>query len=465
MRGAVPLILQVCLWRCSLAISLSRGQGNATDEVKSTPRSQGSRGLSFLQQADDVGEEDPAELPACSCNCCNVAARRPDEVFAGASIKCSLSSDSQREACSHECVAPADDKILRFASEQVLDHQRYCFFECKPAEGVKSPLQTQCIALEASEAKQVVDKDGNALDPAIVYASSRQKQQSLIAAHASPAPAPGVSPQAAATAAQAAGKHAKVASQAAFSVAARVRDKEASLAGSLWSRLQTMAFSAYGTVADIHESANTAEAAAESAAEAAASAAEALKQARASSWSKANIAADEAVVRTRQDASAKMQLMLDPPKTLRERAAEAAADASMPYLHEAANLQAVVGQYSDTAKQLAEQGMDEKEKAASLRMEAQQIRNAAGIVGAGENIAVQDWDKRIANQKAELKLSEARAHLRQAEFLSQQRDKVLGRMHYAGRAIPLYKEYAEAAAVSGAYNSNPAWVPMGYQSR
>eukprot|EP00931_Biecheleriopsis_adriatica_P061356 TRINITY_DN36892_c0_g2_i1.p1 TRINITY_DN36892_c0_g2~~TRINITY_DN36892_c0_g2_i1.p1 ORF type:complete len:436 (+),score=122.35 TRINITY_DN36892_c0_g2_i1:96-1403(+) len=106
----------------------------------------------------------------CSCDCCNVAKRRPDERNGGASVKCALGEGHSRALCSGECSPAAGDSVLApVAQDGVVDYSRFCFHECKPAKGLTSPIATQCLALEASQAARLVDADGNPMDPAFLY--------------------------------------------------------------------------------------------------------------------------------------------------------------------------------------------------------------------------------------------------------------------------------------------------------
>mmetsp|Transcript_62558 Transcript_62558/g.116320 ORF Transcript_62558/g.116320 Transcript_62558/m.116320 type:complete len:453 (+) Transcript_62558:107-1465(+) len=422
------------------AVAAKRRQGNS---------------LTFLKRGRDVSDDDSA-LPPCSCNCCNVAPRRPDEVSAGVLVKCSANSvsDHSSDVCQSQCMASNNDHILSFSSGQVLDHQRFCFFECKPAEGKHSPVHTQCIDLEEEEAKQAVDKNGDALDPAFLYEHAAAPKRAALLGKA-PAPAAAMTPAEASKLISDSAKQATDSGKAALATAGEVRDKEAVYAGKLNARLLSgkdpaapRAFNAYGSVLDVHESAETAEAAAESAARAAKDAEEALEQARGAAWLRAHRAADEEVDRVRKEASEKREAMLNPPKTLRERAQEAATDASMPYLKQASIMVSVVHQYNETAMQLSEQGVHEVQQATALRIEAQELREKFNITE--NNVNPHDWDKLIASRKADLLLAEAKAHLMQAKFTSEQQTKVLGRMNYLHRAIPLYQQYAKAAAVSAA---------------
>lgn len=107
----------------------------------------------------------------CSCECCSVAARRSDERTAGASVKCAPAAGHSSVTCSEQCTPTTDDKLLGLVAEdQLLDYSHFCFYECKPADGVQSLVSTQCLALDAEEANQVVDSNGNAMDPAFLYA-------------------------------------------------------------------------------------------------------------------------------------------------------------------------------------------------------------------------------------------------------------------------------------------------------
>lgn len=63
------------------------------------------------------------------------------------------------------------DKLLNAHSneDQVLDYQRFCFYECKPAKGIFSPPRTACVELDDIDVTRSLDKAGNAMDPATIY--------------------------------------------------------------------------------------------------------------------------------------------------------------------------------------------------------------------------------------------------------------------------------------------------------
>jgi hypothetical protein len=73
--------------------------------------------------------------------------------------------------CSEQCSTSQDDKVLQ---EETVDSLRFCFFECKPAEGAAAPEESQCIAFTSAEAAHIVNPAGNAVDPAFLYSAATQ---------------------------------------------------------------------------------------------------------------------------------------------------------------------------------------------------------------------------------------------------------------------------------------------------
>merc|ERR1719161_771881 len=86
--------------------------------------------------------------------------------------------------CANQCQPPAGDRLLHIRGN-VLDYQRYCFFECKPAEGPSAPVSTQCIALDFKDVEKVANQ-GQARDPAIIYQAARHKASLVSAKKADP---------------------------------------------------------------------------------------------------------------------------------------------------------------------------------------------------------------------------------------------------------------------------------------
>jgi hypothetical protein len=133
-------------------------------------------GEGFLQQRSAVTNSDDGSTsgsqPTCSCDCCDVAIRRPGELSFGAGVKCTSSDSHNTDLCGDQCSPPKHDKVFK---DEVVDSERYCFFECKPAAGGNAPESSQCIALTEKEAEKVVDPDGNPIDPAFLYSPAIQR--------------------------------------------------------------------------------------------------------------------------------------------------------------------------------------------------------------------------------------------------------------------------------------------------
>mmetsp|Transcript_32885 Transcript_32885/g.71766 ORF Transcript_32885/g.71766 Transcript_32885/m.71766 type:complete len:368 (-) Transcript_32885:139-1242(-) len=127
------------------------------------------------------------DLPSCSCDCCGTVRRRPDEVVGSAAVKCAPAGGHSSDVCGGAQCSSTNDALEH--SEGQLDYQRFCFFECKPALGLASFPETQCIALDATDLRLVLDVNGNPQDPAVVYARlpqastvSSSPDQALVAA-------------------------------------------------------------------------------------------------------------------------------------------------------------------------------------------------------------------------------------------------------------------------------------------
>jgi len=106
------------------------------------------------------------DQPSCSCDCCDVVRRIPGEIQFGAGIKCSPSVQHSSDMCGAQCSPDKEDTVLKDA---VVDFERFCFFECRPAAGPKAPEKSQCVAFNELEAAKISDKDGNPMDPAFLY--------------------------------------------------------------------------------------------------------------------------------------------------------------------------------------------------------------------------------------------------------------------------------------------------------
>lgn len=134
-------------------------------------RGQNARDSANSQSSDGSSEEPP---PTCSCDCCDVTIRRPGEISFGAKVKCTPSSQHTEDMCGAQCSPAKEDKILQ---DDIVDMQRFCFFECKPAAGAGAPVSSQCVALADEEVSKVIDPAGNPIDPAFLYSQPLLNQQ------------------------------------------------------------------------------------------------------------------------------------------------------------------------------------------------------------------------------------------------------------------------------------------------
>jgi hypothetical protein len=69
--------------------------------------------------------------------------------------------------CQPQCSPDKSDKVLR---DEVVDLERFCFFECKPADGPNAVTKSQCVDMSEHEKDQTIDPAGNPIDPAFIYA-------------------------------------------------------------------------------------------------------------------------------------------------------------------------------------------------------------------------------------------------------------------------------------------------------
>jgi len=119
--------------------------------------------------SDSGGAFDDGPQPSCSCDCCNVVRRLPGEIQFGAGVKCIPSGEHSTDMCDAQCSPSKEDKVLQ---EDVVDVERFCFFECKPATGNAAPVKSQCVAFTEDEAAKTIDQAGNPIDPAFLYGTA-----------------------------------------------------------------------------------------------------------------------------------------------------------------------------------------------------------------------------------------------------------------------------------------------------
>jgi len=132
----------------------------------------GLRGKTALRNGvkNDGWGDDPQ--PACSCDCCDVVRRLPGEIAFGAGVKCAPSTQHNADMCGMQCSPEkdTDGQVKGVLKDEIVDSERFCFFECKPAAGPKAPPTSQCVGFSEQESARTVDRAGNPMDPAFLYA-------------------------------------------------------------------------------------------------------------------------------------------------------------------------------------------------------------------------------------------------------------------------------------------------------
>jgi len=447
---------------CSVLAS-ARAQQRGGDELTVRDRQVSWERL-YQERQKSASEEE-----ACSCSCCDVVERRPDEVVDDARIKCAPSEEHSSEVCSDQCLSAENDRILRTAEEQVLDYLRFCFFECKPAAGVLSPVSTQCVALDEADIPKVVDTSGNAIDPAVIYAKSFNPNQfrlpgaSLISArhsqvaHApspaansasSPAPlsalAPAtVDPKLAAENAVLGKKWATEESTDAREVASKVREGEAFQSRLYHEKLQTKAGvvesgDPYAEVAAVRQSALASQMAAQGADNAAEHAVQVFNLARAANWNAALDAAKADIVKLGEDAQKKKDAKppVPPGMAWRQKAAEAARKAYQPYMDSIASAQRMAAANGMRAASMEKEAANDQTQAESLTEEAK------------------SWSEKGRPAEARTRMSQAKAFELRSKQLSANVKVLRRRVKDAQKTIDGYYAVAQQAATM-AVNTMP----------
>lgn len=120
--------------------------------------------------------ETASDPDACACRRCSVQRRQPHElsVVANVSIKCAPSDVSpQNYAGQEDCYWRGTEggesaSVLSLGRGETVDLLRFCFSECKPVEGLTSPLNSGCAKADGED----VAKLAGETDLAFLWASS-----------------------------------------------------------------------------------------------------------------------------------------------------------------------------------------------------------------------------------------------------------------------------------------------------
>mmetsp|Transcript_30589 Transcript_30589/g.66681 ORF Transcript_30589/g.66681 Transcript_30589/m.66681 type:complete len:446 (+) Transcript_30589:89-1426(+) len=311
----------------------TRGASAAHGAARSVARGGGNgRGGDGHGHREEVGDAQPT----CSCDCCDVRNRRPDESLDLARVACKPSQGHSADMCGMQCTPGEEDNVLgSAAADNVLDYSRFCFFECKPAQGLESPPATQCLALTEDDVKLIMDKDGNAMDPSIVYGHNGRPVEDRPSASLLAKKQPSPEVQAVVDETTKGRKQAKKEQMDARKNAQEVRSFEEKRQRDLYDDLRGRVSSGtdpYAIVARLHESAARGKASAQRAAKAAQEANEAFKEAHLVNWQAGLDAAETAVKGMRTEAADAAYAAGHPPTPWSARAAAATMAAAKPYL-------------------------------------------------------------------------------------------------------------------------------------
>lgn len=406
---------------------------------------------------------DGDELADCSCDCCNAVRRLPEESASGVKVKCAPSHDHGSDVCTNECKPSTGDRLLSTRAN-VLDYQRYCFYECKPAEGPSAPVSSQCIALDFKDIQKTEDTlNGQARDPALIYQAPVHKAALVSAKRADPTPTPqdwkeGQSNAVGLAKAESLRglKQSAFEGNEAFQEAKVTRGIEAKTAQSMNEMLRDhlesdsddapAAFGAKDPFAGIHDIRQltvNAGAAAEKAGEAAQAALAALKKARAITWSNAVDQAERAMQDVKAQAEAKAKVDAEHLKritnTLEIKMAAAAAKAAEPFFISMLRAQQTSKEYKAKAEENAEQARD-------LEAQSQKFGKEANEDNAAGKAAI-----------AQTNILEARRIMREAQAFAKQARHFFAVSKEIDKGIPKFAAAAQAASAKAAYDLNPAW--------
>eukprot|EP00747_Dinoflagellata_sp_TGD_P164503 gnl/TRDRNA2_/TRDRNA2_184511_c0_seq1.p1 gnl/TRDRNA2_/TRDRNA2_184511_c0~~gnl/TRDRNA2_/TRDRNA2_184511_c0_seq1.p1 ORF type:complete len:503 (+),score=138.11 gnl/TRDRNA2_/TRDRNA2_184511_c0_seq1:54-1562(+) len=460
--------------------------------------SAGQRALSQLRRAGK-GKKAKDDFPYCSCDCCDTVLRRADEVVDGAGVKCVPSELHNSDMCTDQCVLDSTEHVLDTQEDDALEYGRFCFFECKPAHGIFSPVTDACVALDSADMQKTRDAEGNAQDPALVYAKKRSPPvASLIRQTAAVMSSKEPTAKDAKFSVLKGTKWSETEGSQARAEASANRQIEASKAQDLQNSLRfkygdaapqqfwagqppvnavgpTSQFNLlaaqtnselaaprmmqapgdsetgetvvdpFAAVADIRASALGTKAASEKASDAAADAFKAYQQARIQNWKVAVEASKQQMYAAKEQAIAKAQAeheaLMASKNSNEVKAAAAAEKAAWPYFVGMLRAQQSAKDYTKKGGATAAAARALDRKAKGLKAEADQD-NLSG--------------KRDA---AEEKILNARNVAQQAQTLSKQASGMFTTADMITKSIPTYVTAAQAAAAKAAYDSNPAWNP------
>eukprot|EP00397_Hematodinium_sp_SG-2012_P038706 GEMP01042145.1.p1 GENE.GEMP01042145.1~~GEMP01042145.1.p1 ORF type:complete len:395 (+),score=123.02 GEMP01042145.1:183-1367(+) len=361
----------------------------------------------------------------CSCNCCLVVERLPNEVVSNVAVKCAPQEQTQ-------CPAQCRSRVEELPG--TVDAVRFCFYACNPAHGIQSSPGTECVGLTPDQQHALVDPRRNLRDPAMLLSHvtpPRPVRPAHLAvsssAHTRQDGTPSESPSVYAATTEAA--KTKTAVETIRNRHLRPRRVKES-AGQ-----------------DIHRAVLDASVSAQQADTFAEEAADAVKEARKITWQAALEEGQHAMERVAAEEKAKAKADAEKMERMTNRAdikaSVAAAKASEPYMTSMLRAQKTAQDYRSKGDQNAAKANKLEAHARSLEVEANKKHIAGDSVGAQAAIA------------------EARKLMTQAQEYGKVAQQNFAMSDEVSASIPTYKAAAQAAAAKAAYDTMPAWQPPG----
>lgn len=416
-----------------------------------------------------AASEDP---PICDCDCCEVAPRRDDEVVDGVRLKCGPSEKHSADMCPEECMTRDGDQILgpsAAAGGGGLQYIRFCFYECRPLSGARSPVASECIDLDDEEVRMVTaDGSGDPRDPAVVLAAAPRRgnrtaalltssrTMAAAAAGAAEAAAAAADPRTAKILGRDMKAQAETESQKAREEAAASREFEANKAAKLNAHLKAEvaarkaggSINPYAAMTDIHKAMQGAEEQARQAGQSLQDALESLQQGRAKAWAAA-VSEGQTSMQSVKDEAVAAKAAYDAKHAsgvtdVEKQMAEAAGKAAAPYHLSMLRSEQSVKDYTARAEKSASSAVAFEKKAKSLQAKAQGLKNKG-----------KDGAAKAAIEEAQEWMQKAKVSAKQAKFFFATAEQV-------NKDIPKFSAAAQAAAIRAAYDAQPAWQGTAY---
>lgn len=404
------------------------------------------------------------DLPSCTCDCCNTARRLPGEDFQ-AHVKCAPAHDHSSDVCTNQCRGPNNDRLVH-TRDGILNYQRYCFYECKPANGPGAALHTQCVGLDLAD-KDVLAKDGVAHDPAVVYKKAPRKKAALVAAKTAvkaerqtPSAAEAkMSAKRGITQATFEGQEARAEAEATREMeeqaAANLNEvlgshveaiEAAEAAGEEAPTLES-AMNPFAGIESIHKDNAASEVAAHGAGEAAQAALASVREARKLTWQAAIDSAKKAMDGVVAAAAAKAKADAEHLERISNsqevKMLEAAQKASFPFFISMLRAQQTAKEYMKKADEQRGLAFDKKKKSDDLAAKANKF-NAEG-----------------KSAQANSMITQARAEMRKAQAYAKQARQFYATAEEIEKGVPKFQAAAAAASAKTVYDMNPAFqTPM-----